>query len=254
MTDDLPLPAPGWYDDPEAAGGMRYWTGTAWGERWHRGGAGQQVEPVGRGFLRLAVGIRLGLGLSVLALGCRIALSIWGLQMVDHAVAVGDIDRLNAYDDLARIVLILEAVALPVTGVLWMIWQYRLALATAPQQGLRSPGMHAGSWVIPVGSFWLPLQNIRALFVAWRGGDPVVVAWWWIAWILYQISIRVVTTMSSSADNVSALKNVMATWIVTGGLGLVAALAARRVVRDLTVAAGDRARQESVTPEASPAD
>lgn len=251
-----PLPRQGWYPDPEDARYLRWWNGYQWEQRQPApmpgGGPTWARVPVSRGFTRLASLIGVLLGLTMVTFVAQLGLAAWGVSMVDDAVVTGDVDRLDTYDGADMTLNVVVVVAMLVTGILWMIWQYQLARSAQPGELTRGPGMHAFSWIIPVVAAWFPFQNVKQL---WMLHAPLrsrtILGWWWAAWIAGLVLDRVFLASYDSTDTVGDVKGLMVLEGVTAAVGLVAAFLAIRVVRTLT--AGGLARSAGLTPAGSPA-
>lgn len=261
---DATSPAPGWYPDPEDVGRyLRYWDGEQWTVRQllPQGPSPYVVQPVqrddprkplGAGFRRLGQVVGVGLVLVTLTSLGQLALHVWGVGMVDDAVAIGDLDRLNRYDGLEQLTSGVLLVLLFVIGVCWMAWQYRLAKDVGPNAVRRTPPWHAWSWVIPFGNFWLPFQNVRDLL---RHLQPDRRAgWlrlWWACWLLANL-IGWFLARSPEDASVDTFKGTTTADAVSDALLVVAGILAIRLVRTLTSAGLARSAAE-VNAAASPA-
>ncbi|MDO5534604.1 MAG: DUF4328 domain-containing protein [Propionibacteriaceae bacterium] len=72
---------------------------------------------------------------------------------------------------------------LVVAALFWLVWQARVAATHPPGTPRRSVGWQVGSWLIPVGSFWMPYQNIADLFLLHSGRRPRWLPVWWVLWL-----------------------------------------------------------------------
>lgn len=254
MTEEArPRPPEGWYPDPEDARYLRWWNGHQWELRkpvpGPGGSPGNAPVPVGRGFARLGGAIGVLLGLTMLASIGQLALAAWGLSMIDDAVASGDLASLERYDGIDATLSILVVLCLLPTGVLWMIWQYRLARSTHPGEVRRGPGMHAFSWIIPVVAAWFPYQNVKDLWTLLAPGKSLVILrWWWAAWIVAQVLDRIFLASYDETESVGDVKGIMTLEGVSAAVGLLAAALAVRIVRRLTTGGLQRSAGAPVTP------
>ncbi len=142
--------------------------------------------------------------------------------------------------------------------VIWLVWQHTLASSRRVDPSLlrRSPGWHIGSWFIPVGSIWMPYQNMVDLWRAvhagptdeWgRGtianpqqaiaGSPLMRAWWtaWLASRIVPVIGTFVATNGGRATQVTA--SLVVADIVATLTTVVAVVLAVLVVRRITDAA-----------------
>ena len=244
-----PLAPAGWYRDPEDPRHDRWWNGYQWELRRPLPVA-KVVKPIGRGFRRLSQVLGSLLVFDLLLSGAQVALYSWGVANVPDAVVLGDVETAETFDGLNLVLTVGDGLAVLVAAVVWMTWQYQLARATP---GLvRSPAMHAFSWIIPFGNLWLPFQNVRDL---WRRLLPLrgtlVLGWWWAAWI----ATIVIARMSGLDDEMDSIGDVRSTlWplLVLAVVGLIANLLAIHVVRSLARAAwtSDRVISRAASPAA----
>jgi hypothetical protein len=231
VTEQTPRAPEGWYDDPELAGHLRWWDGYQWTLR-KPIPAPRRVRSIGAGFSRLGQALGVLLVLDLLVAVARVALYGWGVTGVIHAVEVGDIDTATTFDDFDRSLRVGQLVGVVVTGVVWMVWQFRLARAT---QGLaRTPAMHAFSWIIPVGALWLPFQNVRDL---WNRVLPDlssrVLGWWWAGWLASEILARVLARGGRTIDSLGEARTLLWISLAAASVSLVTAVLAVRIVRTL---------------------
>lgn len=143
------------------------------------------------------------------------------------------IDRFEMYDQSTSAVSILSSLFLVATGVLWVIWQYRVAKQVTGRTR-RSPGWHAGSWFVPIISLWFPYQNISDL---WRAVGRTPPSWqiiWWLLWVVGNYVIQISTRVYVVAEDLETLR--VAMWMSIAGevLLLAAAPFAWLVIRRIT--------------------
>ncbi len=74
-------------------------------------------------------------------------------------------------------------VLIALTGLCWLIWQFRAARGYSPARLRRSPGWHVGSWLIPVVAWWWPWKNITELWRLAVGPVPWWLRAWWVCWV-----------------------------------------------------------------------
>lgn len=117
---------------------------------------------------------------------------------------------------------------LVLTGILWMVWQYRAHTNLSLLQPVRFRPGAVWWWIVPVASLFMPYRAVRELSEA--GLDqPALRRWWWglfIAWnagsgLFFQLP----QLLGASLAVVESLS------IVAGVIGLLAAVLAIRVVR-----------------------
>ncbi|MBO9523366.1 MAG: DUF4328 domain-containing protein [Nocardioidaceae bacterium] len=257
MTEPItpPLPPAGWYPDPEdPTRTLRWWDGYQWSLRkpMPAPDGGGIRRPVGRGVARLGQVIGVALVFTALLGIGQLSLHLWGIGMVDEAVAEGDVDRLDAFDNADAALGVVGLLLMLTVGICWMVWQYRLARTFYDSDLHRNPPWHAWSWVIPFGNLWMPFQNVRDL---WRQLVPLkataMLGWWWAALIGSWIIERIVLSDIDEVDSPDTFKNVIGTEVAADLLGIVAAVLAVRIVRTLTRAG--LARSASEVSAASPA-
>lgn len=161
----------------------------------------------------------------------------------------GAIGSIGAYEQLSMIVNALSSVVLVATGVLWAVWQHRAA-KQVPGRTRRSPGWHAGSWFVPIVSFWFPYQNISDLFRAIGRSRPSWLIVWWLLWVGSNISVWVSSRVYTTAEVLEQFRDAMWMSIVGELLLLAAAPLAWMVIRGITLGVLGR----SYVPVISPAD
>jgi len=134
----------GWFPDPAGKGGYRWWDGQGWtGETSYA----TPLQPLSSSFAVLgdwlARLLLVNAGLSVLT----ICVEGWGAVEIGTFMsdpANGDIGTLDTYDIFSRLLALGSVALLVFTGVIWLVWQYRLA-KSAPGALRHGPGMHVGS-------------------------------------------------------------------------------------------------------------
>jgi hypothetical protein len=143
---------------------------------------------------------------AVLALA-TIALQVFGILAINafETRSVG-IDALESYDAIFSRISIVSLIALAVSGVCWLVWQYRAA-ASVPSAALRrSPGWHVASWFIPFVSLWFPFQNISDIADGSRAalGGRIRGAWWTL-WLAAGFASTIAASVERSADTLPSL-------------------------------------------------
>jgi len=141
-----------------------------------------------------------------------IAVELYGIGAID-AFLSGSVElaALEAYDAMVLGVAILSLLVLIPAGVCWVVWQYRAAAALPAGSVRRSPAWHAGSWFIPVVSWWFPLQNVSDLAGASRAAlRPPILGAWWTLWL----SSSVIGTVGAMIMPSSTLQEISAASVV----------------------------------------
>lgn len=232
-----PRPA-GWYPDPAGGVGRRWHDGQGWtGQVSH----GRPPTPLGAPFAKLADWLSWMLMAVAGVNAAVLLLDLWtytSSDVVAEATAPGS-TGLPAYLVAVVFLGLVYAVSSVVTGVLWAVWQYRLA-RSAPAALRRSPGMHIASWFIPFANWWFPVQNMTDLWRSYGsvrkqhgqvGGPPFFL--WWSCWIVAGFfSGAVFLPLLGTTSEMVELYSLMG--VVGSVLSALAAVFATMVVRRLS--------------------
>ncbi|MET0134216.1 MAG: DUF4328 domain-containing protein [Kibdelosporangium sp.] len=110
-------------------------------------------------------------------------------NLAENFFSSRDLGELEDADAAVAGGLLLFGLATLVTGILFMIWQFRYASNAATLGGPLSlgPGWAIGGWFIPVASFILPGLQLRQSAKA-SGGVPALVTAWQVGWALAGLS------------------------------------------------------------------
>lgn len=137
-----------------------------------------------------------------------IAVELYGIAAIDAFLSgSADLAALEAYDAVYLGVAILSLLVLIPAGVCWVVWQYRAAAALPAGSVRRSPAWHAGSWFIPIVSWWFPLQNVSDLAGASRAAlRPPILGVWWTLWLASSVigTVGAMIMPSSTLQEISA--------------------------------------------------
>ena len=184
---------------------------------------------------------KLAMATQVLLIACgvmsvaTIGIETFGISAAT-AFLTGDnsaIGMLDVYDQSTFVVSILSSLSLIATGVLWVIWQYRVAKQVTGRTR-RSAGWHAGSWFVPIIAFWFPYQNISDL---WRAVGRTRPSWqsiWWLLWVVSNVLIGQSTRISVAAEDLEQFRVAMSMSIAGEVLLLAAAPLAWLIIRGIT--------------------
>ena len=245
----------GWHPDPAGTGGHRYHDGIGWTAQVRHGRV--VSKPLGPGFARLGDWLSRVLVLTALLSCLLVAYLVWGHRLVADVVHRPDVQLLgdrpqvpaSVQDDLGRFALVGVVLCLAyvvvggLTAVLWIVWQHRLVVS-APKAVRRSPFMHVLSWVLPVVSYWWPLQNVGDLWRAY-GADreptsqshPVLIPLWWATFVGQPVvaSVGVLVLFSSgSSTTTDLLPGLLLVYTAQAVLVVAGAVAARHIVQGLS--------------------
>jgi hypothetical protein len=238
-------PPRNWYPDPELPGHLRWWDGAAWQQRVPMPEA--QPQPgLGAGFRARSAGLQVLLATSALTSVAMAVLYSWGRTSLADELEAGRYGSSSRYDNLDLALTMLDLLLLVATMVCWCLWQHRLARSLPPGELRRSPGMHAGSWFIPVVCLWFPLQNMRDLWDACRPArGRAVLGWWWAFWIVSTILSRWADSVGEVSD-IGDFRSYNTAWLAVSLVWVVTSVLALYVVATLTRAA--LAREEQALP------
>lgn len=222
----------GWYPAPDGSAQSWWWDGAQWMPPQLDV---SPVPPIAPGTVRLATVTQVLLIISAVLTLATFGVEAFGIATVNDYLGgnVGAASAIDAYDALSVVVNLLSFVVLLGTGILWVIWQYRLAKQVLGR-ARRSPGWHAGSWFIPVVNWWFPYQNISDL---WRAAGRTRPGWqvaWWALWIAASVTSGLSGQMSFRAQSLEEYLAAMTVSVLSSLLLIVAAFFAVRLVRELT--------------------
>ncbi len=195
--------SPGWYPDPAGGGRLRFHDGLGWTAQVSHG---EPAKPLGRGFARLGDWLsRLLAAYSVVCL-LLAGYALWGMKMANRVIeapgtnltvqppqVAPDVQAdLQSFLSAGYGLLLLSSLVSLTAGVLWLVWQYKLAVS-APTALRRSPGMHVASWFIPFVNWWFPFQNVSNLWRSYGSGRqetqaeaaPMLLPLWWASYLLF---------------------------------------------------------------------
>lgn len=238
------MTAPGWYDDVQRPGWLRYWDGTQWTE--HRSPVPVAHLPVAE---ERAAGRRAKIAVACAAPGMVLGLvgSAYAFRDLRDDVnelfdaidrtppgerVVFDADSFQ-FDSAAYGLSQLTGFVALIAGIFFMIWLHR---ASANAQTLGFPHRYGTNWawlgfVIPIANFFVPYVVARdALPVAHPGRRDVVR--WWAAYLVASMS-GFALLVAALLDNTPVLA---ATTVVGGAAWLTAGVYAWRVIDAVTEA------------------
>jgi len=154
-------------------------------------------------------------------------------------------DWFDVYDESSLGVSALSVLLFISTGVLWLLWQYRVAQQFSSQTR-RSPGWHVGSWFIPFINLWFPYQNLSDL---WRAVGRTRPSWqilWWLLWLSNGLLAQVWVSVDTSAEDLETLRVSMWVNLSSEVTLLVATPMAWLIIRRITQGAVQRFSSNSV--------
>lgn len=246
------MSTPGWYDDVQRPGWLRYWDGSQWTE--HRSPAPVRHIPLEEA----AAGRR-----ARIALACAAPATVLGVTASAYAFRDlrDDLDQL--FDEIDRTppgepvafdaetfqfdsaifgLSQLTGIVTLVAGILFMIWLHR---ATTNAQALGLPQRFGANWawlgfLVPIANFFVPYVVARDALPL---GHPARsdVARWWASYLVASTSGLVILG-AALTDNTAVL---VATTVLAGVAWVVAAVYGWRVIAAITdahVAAGQDRR------------
>lgn len=181
MTDSPTLPPAGWYPAPDGSAATWWWDGGQWIHP-SQSFAPQPVAPGGIATLATAAQVLLVVSgaLSLVTVGIELLGIGASTAFLDGRTRA--VDVLDIYDAISPVVAVLWTLAFLAAGVLWVVWQYRVAKQVEGRTR-RSPAWHAGSWFVPIISVWFPYQNISDLWRAVGRTRPSWLIVWWLLWL-----------------------------------------------------------------------
>jgi hypothetical protein len=183
----------GWYPDPAGGQGLRWHDGQGWTGKISHAQQRQAVRPLGHGFAKLADWLCRLLWLCCALSGVTLVVHVWGYAAPENLAIANapDPTAVNAYLLVTLAVTLLAGLAMLVTGVVWLVWQYQAA-RSAP--GARTSGaMNVAGWFIPFANVVLVPLNLANLcrVYADRRPDskeltatPGLVLGWWTCWMV----------------------------------------------------------------------
>ncbi|MEY2590719.1 MAG: hypothetical protein QOJ67_2703 [Acidimicrobiaceae bacterium] len=163
----------------------------------------------------------LATALTVLLLLAALAAIVAGMAFLSRATLVDDLlaDRgslldLSNKDDAVRTTSSLFFLAFIITGVLWIVWQFRHAKNAERLRGSLGlgPGWAVGGWFLPFGNFIVPALQLRQAAQAsdpelpagapWRNGKaPALVIVWALVFDASAICFVTAGSLRPSTDD-----------------------------------------------------
>jgi len=210
------IPPPGWYPAPNGSSTAWWWDGRSWADPRPRLVATPAI-------LGLAVATRVLLVVGGVLSMASIGVEVLGITAVEDQLrgAGSAFARLEAYDLSSLVVVLLSGAVSLATGIVWMCWQYRVAMQVAGKTR-RSPGWHAGAWLVPFVALWFPYQNISDLWRAIGRTPPRWLIVWWLLWLGSHISVQISNQLAGTEPALEEFRALM--WsTLANGVMLVAA-------------------------------
>lgn len=172
-----------------------------------------QAPPPARPIRGLAAAVRWLIVAAAATAVLTIAVEVYGIVAIDAFLSgSAELGALEAYDAAFLGVAILSLFVLIPAGICWVVWQYRVAAALPAGSVRRSPAWHAGSWFIPIVSWWFPLQNVSDLAGASRAAlRPPILGVWWTLWL----ASSVIGTVGAMVMPSSTLQEIIAGSVVS---------------------------------------
>ena len=188
----------------------------------------------GIGGLRSALLALLGGGITACVLA---ALAVWHrLQVVDHIErGTATLREAHRADDLARSASILLLVVGLAAGIVWIVWQWRVAKNVELFSDVStrfSPSWSIWGWIIPLASLVIPVLVMQDL---WRASVPggsrsgnrrgsVLIGVWWAAFIIGTLPLRAIgnSDAASLADVRSSNQRALVGLILVMGTAVLA--------------------------------
>lgn len=224
------IPA-GWYPDPAASSGLRWWDGSAWTAQVSQASPAVAPADIDEESRR---GQRARVGLLVAVPAQLASVAFFHSQFKDFVDELRELEAGQPAPDFAGggwavVTQVSGAVGLLV-GVLFLLWFARSA-ANAQALGLparREPAAGVAGFIVPVINLWWPYQSTSDLLPPGDARRPLVLRWF-LLWM------------------VGGLVGTVATWVsvfVSGSLGwallavpavltTLAALAARHLIGEI---------------------
>ena len=253
---DLRPATAGWHPDPAGGGRLRFHDGIGWTAQVSHA---EPARPLSEGFARLSDWLsRL---ITTYAVVCVLlaGYALWGVAVAKRVATTPGLDLTTdppqvppglaadvaPFMDVGLVLLTLSSVVSLLAGLLWLVWQYKLAVS-APTALRRSPGMHVLSWFIPFVNCWFPLQNVSGLWRAYGTGrqesqaeaSPLLLPVWWLSYLLLPLVPAAGVVLAAVSTDPGApeqlLSGIALCYAVTFGLLAGVSLLARQVVRRLS--------------------
>ena len=218
------------------------------------------MSPRGRPSQGLATAVVVLLSVQAAVLGVR------ALVLLNRIRVAGMIDRhewvsqatADRADGWVRGASGLWLVLFVFTIVMWCVWQHRSHQAARELvKGMElSAAWAVGCWFVPIVNYFKPFQAMREL---WRAGEGTptwhgqstwpVLGWWWVTWLGFNI-LGSAQSQTGGAD-LDAIRRSDLVGLVSVTLGVVAALLAVQIVRQITVRLSAAAMIAAVLPPAT---
>lgn len=200
MTQNPQTAPAGWYPSPDGAPVLRWWDGTMWTHHTHEpappaptaptpvaptasvpAAESPPSGPAASGWpapeppriARLAMFTRVLVAFTGVAIPLVVGAQLW--RRADPPAWLSEY-VVEVATGVTGALFVLSAVA-------WLLWQNRVAATFPPGTPRRTPGWHVLSWLIPVGAWWLPFQNVGDLFTLTTGRRPTWLIGWWVLWV-----------------------------------------------------------------------
>ena len=217
------------------------------------------MSPRGRPSQGLATAVVVLLSVQAAVLGVR------ALVFLNRIRVAGMIDRhewvsqatADRADRWVRGASGLWLVLFVITIVVWCVWQHRSHQAARELvKGMElSAAWAVGCWFVPIVNYFKPFQAMRELWRAsegtptWHGRSTwPLLGWWWATWLGFNI-LGSAQSQTGGVD-LDAIRRSDLIGLVSVTLGVVAALLAVQIVRQITVRLSAAAVIAAVLPPA----